>query len=286
MNRWKKPLRILLTLAAVLVAGAVILGILNGLLADGAWTFGWSAYSYDDELYQAGDGSIPAEQITAISLDWVDGTVTLEACHDAYASVTESAESQLTEAAQLRWYVSEDGVLSVKYRASSYFLSGKNKSLVLRIPVEFLEGLEIKVKTNSANVILKELTGCDVEIESQSGGAAVLSDCDLTRFSATTGSGKLLISGGVREQMLLSTRTGTIRGNLPFLPRQSNLFCGKGDIELTLPQDASFSLGFSSEKGNFTCAFDLAQADGRWICGTGEARLDVKTEKGNMSISK
>ncbi len=286
MNRWKKPLRLLGVAAAILVAGAVLLGVINGLVADGAWTFGWSEYSYDDELYQMGDGSIPTKALIAISLDWIDGTVTLVACQDAYVSVTEQAEGGLTDAARMRWYVDENGVLSIKYRASSFFLSGKDKNLVLRIPEQFLEGLRVVLSTDSSNVILDDLHGCDVTVRSQTGGLALLSTSTLRNLTVETKTGKLLINGGVTEHLTLSTQKGSIQGTFTCMPAQSNLFSGKGDVVLTLPREASFSLGFASEDGEFTCAFETRQQDGRWICGTGAALLDVKTEKGNLSISK
>ena len=131
MKQFKKPLIILLIIVAALLVGAVILGVLNALVGKGKWTFGWTDYSYDDADYEVGDGSIPATRITSIDLDWIDGNVRIIACKDAFLSLTESTDSELTEASRVRWQVNELGELSIKYRKSSFFL-GKthNKNLL------------------------------------------------------------------------------------------------------------------------------------------------------------
>ena len=110
-----------------LVLGAILLGVLNGLVGKGEWNLGWTNYRYDDSAYHKGQGTIPAPALEKIELDWIDGSVTVVICQDAYVSVSESAPAELTEKTQLHWFVSEDGkTLSIKYRGSSSFF-GTNK---------------------------------------------------------------------------------------------------------------------------------------------------------------
>ena len=68
-----------ITMGAFLLL-AIVLGVLNALVGDGRWNFGWNDYRYDDEGYEVGEGTVPHTGITAIDLDWIDGGVEIVAC--------------------------------------------------------------------------------------------------------------------------------------------------------------------------------------------------------------
>ena len=102
-KKMKKPLMITAIVIAALVLAAVVVGILNATVAGGSWNFGWSDYRYDESGYRVGSGTIPAHNITAMDVDWIDGNVQIVLCDDSYPSVTESAKTELTEDSLLRW---------------------------------------------------------------------------------------------------------------------------------------------------------------------------------------
>ena len=74
-----------------LIVGAILLGVLNGLVGKGEWNLGWTNYRYDDTAYDVGEGSIAAPNVEKIDLDWIDGNVRVVLCQDAYISITEAA---------------------------------------------------------------------------------------------------------------------------------------------------------------------------------------------------
>lgn len=148
-----------------LIVGAIMLGVLNGLIGKGEWNLGWTNYRYDDSAYRAGEGTIPAPGVERIDLDWIDGNVTVVICQDAYISVSETAPAALTENTRVHWFVSEDGKsLSVKYRGSSSFFGStkdKNKDLILRIPEKLIGQLQ----TLNINAVSSNVTISDVIVE-------------------------------------------------------------------------------------------------------------------------
>ena len=157
-----------------LLIGAILLGVLNGLVAKGEWNLGWTNYRYDDSAYKVGEGSIAAPNIESIDLDWIDGNVSVVICQDAYISITESAPADLTDKTRVHWSVSEDGKsLSIKYRASSSFFGtnkDKGKDLILRIPEKLFGQLKnLNINAVSSNVTVSDIIVDNIDIKTASG---------------------------------------------------------------------------------------------------------------------
>ena len=161
-----------------LILGAILLGVLNGLIGKGEWNLGWTNYRYDDSAYHKGQGTIPAPALEKIELDWIDGNVTVIICQDAYVSVSESAPAELTEKTQLHWFVSEDGkTLSIKYRGSSSFwgrTKNKDKDLILRIPEKLVGQLQtLNINVVSSNVIVSNIVVDNIDVKTASGNVTI-----------------------------------------------------------------------------------------------------------------
>ncbi len=161
-----------------LIVGAILLGVLNGLVGKGEWNLGWTNYRYDDSAYRTGEGTIPAPAVESIDLDWIDGSVTVVICQDAYISVSESAPAELTEKTQLHWFVSEDGkTLSIKYRGSSSFFGtnkDKEKDLILRIPEKQIGQLKnLNINAVSSNVTVSNIIIENINVQTASGSVTI-----------------------------------------------------------------------------------------------------------------
>ena len=161
-----------------LVLGAILLGVLNGLVGKGEWNLGWTNYRYDDNAYQTGEGTIAAPNLERIDLDWIDGNVTVVICQDAYVSVSESAPAELTEKTQLHWFVSEDGkTLSIKYRGSSSFFGtnkDKEKDLILRIPEKLIGQLKtLNINAVSSNITVSNILVDNMDVKTASGNVTI-----------------------------------------------------------------------------------------------------------------
>ena len=161
-----------------LILGAILLGVLNGLIGKGEWNLGWTNYRYDDSAYRTGEGTIPAPAVESIDLDWIDGSVTVVICQDAYISVSETAPAELTEKTQLHWFVSEDGkTLSIKYRGSSSFFGtnkDKEKDLILRIPEKLIDQLKtLNINAVSSNVTVSNIIIENLNVQTASGNVEV-----------------------------------------------------------------------------------------------------------------
>ena len=174
----KKSIKYTAFILGGLIVGAILLGVLNGLVGGGEWNLGWTNYRYDDSAYKVGEGSIAAPRVETIDLDWIDGNVTVVICQDAYISVTEKAPAELTEKTQVHWFVSEDGkTLSIKYRGSSSFFGttkDKNKDLILRIPEKLLDQLKtLNINAVSSNVTVSNILIENINVTTASGNVTI-----------------------------------------------------------------------------------------------------------------
>ena len=244
----KKALKIVGITAAALVLVAVLVGILNALIAGGTWKFGWTDYRYDDTGYEAGEGSVTHDGITEIDIDWIDGRVEIVLCQDRYISLTERADGALTEEGMLHYRVSADGkTLSVKYRASSWYFGNsqnKNKVLTVRIPEHMIASGQLqslKIKTDSGDV---RVNAKPVSVPAE--GEEPLS------FSLSK----------------LSVQTKT------------------GDVNLMLSEDAPFTLKFDSKRDQKpTVSFDCTKKNGKYVFAGGGMNVTVVTDKGALKVA-
>lgn len=285
----KKAGRYVLWGAGVLVLAAVVVGLLNGFVGKGTWSFGWNNYRYDDSLYTAqGNCSIPeAAGVERIELDWVDGTVLVTVSpDDSYVSVTERSDTELTENSTLHWGITDDGkTLSVKYRASSVFMgSGKNKQLILRIPQKMLAQLEeISLNTVSAKVLVENLEMKQGTFVSES-GKLMLRNCSFEQLTANSTDGDILYEGTVTERLLCQTKRGSIRFSSDVCPKQAELICKKGGVSMALGDGASFTLECAQGKLSYDYPLEQ-QTDGTYLCNGGNCHIRVEQSKsGSLTL--
>ena len=294
-ERLRRPVMILLIVLGALVLGAILFGVLNATVGKGEWTPGWSGYRYDDSSYRSGNASIPQKEVRVLSLDWIDGNVEILACDDTYISITEKADSILTEDACVHWSMDENGTVSVKYRASSWILgAGKknlNKNLTLRIPKKILEGIErIEIKTASANLTLKDLECPAALAITTDSGEVVLSGGSYATLAVTSTSGRVKLHADVKEVLAVTTEGGDVEWSCAIPAPSVAITSRGGDVRLAFSEDSSFALAFKTQKGRLSSELAMQEESAAvgeaWIYGTGECHISVTTHYGSLEIKK
>jgi len=287
-KRLKKATIVIAIVVGVLVLLAVVLGVLNALVGGGAWRIGWQDYRYDESGYEIGEGSIVADSITGIDLDWIDGEVEIVSCQDTFASISERADAELPDSAKVHWRVSEDGTLQIKYRKSSWFFgigsSNRNKRLTVRIPEKFLDSMDsIRVEVVSADVTVSDLRAKSFSCESASGSIGV-KNCSFEGFFAESVSGSLLAEGLIAREIDAESVSGAIDLTLPTLPERLEASATSGDVVLRMPKDASFTMEWETASGSLAYDFLLTKSGERYLCGNGEKSLEIETVSGDLTL--
>ncbi len=236
-----------------LVLLAVLVGVLNALVGGGEWTFGWNAYRYDDSGYTVGDGTVYAQELAELDIDWIDGKVEIVICQDAYASVSERVTGDVSESSRMRFRVSEDGrTLSVKYLAPSTFFGGvenKKKDLIVRIPEKMLPQMEaLRLKVVSSEVAVEAIPFSRISVEGVSGSVALGIDARTEEISVVT--------------------VG-------------------GSVTLFATGEPSFTLAYTTVGGGTPLLdFPHERVDGSYVCGDGTTAITVETVGGELNVKK
>lgn len=283
----KKGIRIGTMAVGGIVLLAVVLGVLNALVGGGNWYLGWQSYRYDDSGYETGDGTVRADSVRRIVVDWVDGEVEIVSCQDRYLSLTEESREELTDANLLRWQVSEDGeTLTVRYRKSSWFLGSsgrKNKKLILRIPEQIQETLtSLELEAVSASVTLSEVRAERITLTGTS-GRITLNGCCANALEVTGGKGEIFADGTFSGAVRLDG-AGNLSLNSTVCPSEVAMKSKAGKtVALTLPKSSGFTL--ETDAASISQELPLTHTeDGKYQCGDGSAAVRVEAPKSELLI--
>lgn len=283
----KKGIRIGLIVLGGILLLAVVLGVLNALVGGGNWYFGWQSYRYDDSGFETGDGTVRADGVRRIVVDWVDGEVEVVSCQDRYLSMTEACGEELTDANQLRWQLSEDGeTLTVRYRKSSWFLSGsgrKNKKLILRIP-ERLQGTlaSVTVEATTASVTLSGVRADELTVSGTTGRVHV-QDCTANTLEVHAGKGEIAADGTFAVAVRLEGG-GNLALSSAICPSEVTMNSKAGKtVKLTLPENSGFTM--ESNATGVSHELPLTQTgEGTYLCGEGGALVRIEAPKSELLI--
>ena len=246
MKKWKQALFITLIIMGVLVAFAVVIGILNATVLDGAINFGWNNYRYDATGFTVGEGSVFDTSITAIELDWRAGDVRIEVCEDDFISVSEHSAERLTDVTRVHWKA-ESGTLTIKTRESGWFFgSDVEKSLTLRIPEKMFD--------------------------------------QLASLTVESGNGNVVLSGIGAQSITVNSRDGDVKMSLSQTPLSMNVTAKDGQVTMQLPRDASFALEWTKNEGFLVSNFHGVNAENAYVVGDGASKFYVATDEGDLIV--
>lgn len=249
-KRSLKPLWLILIIMASLVLFTVVLGALNATVGDGNWSIGWQTYRYNDAGYSVGGGTVYAESITAVELDWLLGSVKVIVSEDdAYVSISESGETPLAESAQVHWCVRADGTLEIRHRASGSFMASslQEKELILRVPASMAQSFtDMDLLVVRGALLVQGITSEEIDIETRA-ASVTLDGCDW---------------------------------------KELDIQAGRGDVRMTLPEDASFRLECTALRGELLSDFELQKVGEEYLHGTGGKEINVKANRGNVTLKK
>lgn len=273
----------------VLLAVAVIAGLLNGLIADGTWSFGWSSYRYNESGYEIGSGTIRANSITNLELDWLDGEVHIVLCDDAFISLTETYQGEVADTALLRHRVSEDGTtLSIKYRASAAFLgcggTAIGKNLTVRIPKSMASLKTVTLKGESARISMDGISADAMSVTSKTGDV-ILSNGETNTLSVETVSGNVESTLSIRLGAVMNTKRGNLKLESEKAPESIDLKTQKGNIILAIPEECGFKLKLDADENRFACDRDLTSTDEGYSYGNSATEIKLSAPKGSVTIN-
>lgn len=268
-------------------------------------TGGLSDISYtDSERYTVGAAEL-SETVEHIHIHWPVGSVTVKAHSADTVSFSEESAKELTDDARLHYWL--DGtVLHIQFcQAGKWRLDEMEKELTVLVPDD-LTLAEVEVNTLSAPIFLDSIqankltadttsgdmrfTGCAVTEAVNTSTISSTLEADFTKplgvFSGGSTSGSFQISATAIEDFSASSISGSVSLSIEEAPKALDIQTTSGNIDLTLPEDASFTLDYNATSGDLTSDLPHTTEGGRYIFGDGTGEYVIGAISGDVRIAR
>ena len=291
----KKSVKITLLVAAVLVGLglciAVVGALMGGRISDLRNTYydgrEWHHGDALDGSYTGGEIRVPAESITALSIDWVAGDVKIMVTDGEEIVVTEHADRGIPEEYAL--YVEADNTLRIRYSNDVWGIDMPEKDLTVLLPRTVAENLTaVDLSGVSADFAVGKLTVRDAFSFDTTSGKLEMQSMNAPQAKATVSSvsGKVELDGSFREVKAGST-SGEIDLMLRNAPAAVEVSTVSGEVDVELPAGTGFTLDYSTVSGELECDFPLTKSvDGKYVCGDSACRMEIGTTSGSLSVER
>ncbi len=291
--------------ALLLIATMTLLLVSNTSFAwpKGSWSLGISGHRYPNASeYVAGNAEI-SENVRAIDLHWISGSVKVVGYDGEVLRVTEQASNE-NEDIQLHWRY-KNGVLYIQPCASKWFfglVAWGEQDLTVEIPYSMLTSFtSIEIDSVSAPVILNSITANALTVDTVSGNITV-SDSTAEIVELGSVSGRIetdgltastvdidLTSGnadldGTFHHIKTDAVSGSVKVRSSIAPLSAEFDAVSGDITLYCPLDDGFTLALDTVSGKFDCDYPIDKRGSLHISGNGTGNYEADTVSGDLYI--
>lgn len=231
-------------------------------------------------------GSASTETIRDIKIDWISGSVTVEP--GDVQEITFSESGTATDKYKMVWKQSGDELV-IQYSKDSgtpgfgIHIDKGSKDLTVTVPRGWVcDSLELD--TASTDLTVRNMIIREMEIDSAS-GTAKFENCTVSSLDVDTASGDVTFSGSLNE-LDFEAASASFTGVLENVPDQVNMDSMSGDLTLTLPEDAGFTVSLDAMSSDFSSDFPTVKKNKSYVCGDGHCKIDVDAMSGDVSILK
>ena len=205
-------------------------------------------FSYEHpERYNVGAATIE-QPVNKISIDWYNGGVSIR--YGDQFRIREESDSTLTDSLQMRYYLSADGELEIKFCQSGSYRNGKLSNLNKRLTIEV---------PHDAN--LDEI-GIDMV------GGLIAYD-----------------SVWCRELSLDVVNVATTVWTAA-LPDEIDVDAVNATLRFYVPPAAGMTIELDGIKTEFNCELQTSKEDDKTIIGDGRCKVDIDAVKVSLYINK
>ena len=291
----KKSVKITLIVAAVLVGLglciAVVGALMGGRISDLRNTYydgrEWHHGDALDGSYTGGEIRVPAEDITALDIDWVAGDVKIMVTDGEEIVVTEHADRGIP--AEYALLLEADNTLRIRYSNDVWGIDMPEKDLMVLLPRAVAENLTaVDLSGVSADFAVGKLTVRESFSFDTTSGKLKTEALTATGAKADVNSvsGDIEMDGSFREVKAGST-SGEIDLKLRNGPAAVEVSTVSGEVDVELPAGTGFTLDYSTVSGELEYDFPLTKSkDGKYVCGDGACRIEVGTTSGSLSVER
>lgn len=225
--------------------------------------------------------------VKEIEIQWAAGNIRIEPTDTNKILIRENA----VENAKHTIFWEQDGdELSVKFsKEDTIKLFGINdnsvsgKDLTIYVPKDWLCN-SLDIDAAMATITINNLIIKEVEIDSAS-GECIFGDCILDSLDLDTASGDVHFTGELKE-LDCDAASANINALLFNVPQRISVDTLSGNLDITLPDGAGFTLKMDALSKDFVSDFETTQKNGSFITGNGRCQINVDAMSGDVRIRK
>jgi len=231
--------------------------------------------------------TLDAASIRGMEIEWAAGSIIIRPTDIQQIYIHEDTTAKNYE--QMVWKVRE-GKVSIQFAENMKISLGAglnwgdfSKDLIIEVPADWkCDSLEVDAAIASLEV--SDLTIWEMEFDGGS-GTCVFDNCTVEKLDVNTASGDVRFAGSL-QQLDCDAASANIRLELNNVPRSLDLDTASGDLDVTLPEDAGFTVTMDALSSDFTSDFETTSRNGSFIAGNGRCRIDVDAMSGDVTIRK
>lgn len=239
------------------------------------------------EWRESEKNTFSASEVREIEIEWVSGDILIMPHNTDTIIVREDGSFDAKYAMIMSC---REGELNIKFCADSVSgfvginsTNNLSKDLTIYVPQDWVcESLELDVA--SSKVEVNDLTIREVEFDAAS-GTCEFENCIVGEMDIDTASGDVRFIGelNILDCDAVSASVYAVLGNTP---SRLDLESMAGDLDITLPADAGFTLSMSALSRDFSSDFDTTMKNGNHVSGDGRCRINVDGMSGDVVIRK
>lgn len=231
-------------------------------------------------------GSVHADAIRNLDVEWVSGTITISPQEDIYEII--AMENNGNEKYQMVYAVTGD-TLKIQFCEDSIKFpsigvnSTISKDLHIAVPADW-NCNELSIDAAASNVTVNTLTINEVDFDGASGLMSFL-DCDVRDLDIDTASGDVEFNGTLKN-LDFDAVSASFIGTIHNCPDQMEMDSLSGKLTLYLPSDCGFTVTSESLTGKIHSDFEISSHHKGIIHGDGRCKIDISGLSGDVSIKK
>ena len=222
--------------------------------------------SKDAKYYVMGGSTFAASDVSELNIDWVSGTVTIEAYDGTEVAISETSEDALTDSTTMHYYLESDGTLNIRFGIPGMKAQGENlpdKNLLVRVPrtlrldeVE-MNGLGRSIQMDSVRCSTLEMNSVSRQI--------TLNECEI-------------------KDIEVNSVSTNVEATFSKMPEDIELNNVSGSTVLYVPEDAGITLEYNGLVSNFYSELPVARKGKNKVIGNGACEIECNSVSGELAI--
>lgn len=226
------------------------------------------------------------DEVSRISIDWVSGKITVEPADVTDIIILdETPDSKYPTVMKL-----QNGKLAIDFCKDNSITGWGfsmnlgmrlRKDLTIQVPRDF-SLKELELDAASTNLEVHDLTIGEVDINTASGASTFL-NCAVDKLDVDTASGDVIFKGSL-DTLKFDAASANFTGVFSNVPSRMDIDSASGDLDVTLPPEAGFSVKLDGMSTDFTSEFDTVNRNGSYVHGDGACRIEMDAMSGDITI--